>query len=150
MTARVFLPASLRADIDAHARSSYPNECCGLLIGTTKEADVFQVTRTLRSDNVTQEDPLRTFEIDPALLIRTQKELRDTPEGIIGYYHSHPNGPARPSEKDRASALEAGKVWLIVGTLNANLPLSWGAFVTESTGDRTIRFRVLKMNWSPS
>ena len=130
MTARVFLPPSLQADIENHARASNPNECCGILIGLKDANSEFKVTRILPSNNVTQDNPQRSFEIDPTLLIRTQRELRDMQEDLIGYYHSHPNGPAEPSDTDRVSALEAGKIWLIVGTPSEPNHIETKGFVT--------------------
>lgn len=53
------------------------------------------------------------FEIDPAAHIALLRGLRGAGRGIVGCYHSHPNGRAAPSEQDRAGASEAGFVWLI-------------------------------------
>ena len=131
MTARVFMSAADQAKIEAHARDAYPYECCGLLIGASSDTGSYHVTRTLRSDNVTEGDPKCTFEIDPALLIRTQKELRDSREDLIGYYHSHPDGPAHPSETDRISALEAAKIWIITANPIASEKVETNGFLTE-------------------
>ncbi len=130
MTAHVYMPASVQADMEHHARTSYPQECCGLLIGTNTETDMFRITRIQHSENVTQGDPKQTFEIDPTLLIRTLKELRNTREDLIGYYHSHPDGPAHPSETDRASVLEAGKIWLIMAAPSETDQIETKGFVT--------------------
>jgi proteasome lid subunit RPN8/RPN11 len=83
-------------------------ECCGLLLG---QGEV--VSDVALADNVAL-DPSRHFEIDPAMLIAAEKHARQGGPSIIGYFHSHPNGLARPSEQDAASAADDRRIWLIV------------------------------------
>jgi len=68
------------------------------------------------------------FEIDPALLLRVHRELRGGAETLIGHYHSHPGGPARPSAQDRARSYTPGLAWLILG-LEADGALTRAAFL---------------------
>ncbi|MDT0506895.1 M67 family metallopeptidase [Novosphingobium sp. MMS21-SN21R] len=91
------------------AWAAHPKEACGLLLGTGDE-----VTEAVAVTNVAP-DPTRHFEIDPAALIAAHRAARDgsAPE-VIGYFHSHPNGLARPSATDAASAARDGRVWIIV------------------------------------
>jgi proteasome lid subunit RPN8/RPN11 len=60
-------------------------------------------------------DPRRRFEIDPQALIDAHRAARTGGLAVIGYYHSHPGGPAEPSATDCALASGDGKVWAIVG-----------------------------------
>lgn len=90
------------------ARDSAPEECCGLLLGCEAIEDV-------RSAANVAADPRRRFEIDPQALIDTHRAARAGGPRVIGYYHSHPAGPAEPSAIDRAMAAGDGKVWAIVG-----------------------------------
>lgn len=93
----------------AQSRASAPLEACGLLLG----ADGC-VTDAVPTANVAP-DPSRHFEIDPAALIAAHRAARDgTSSEVVGYFHSHPNGLARPSDTDRASANGDGRVWAIV------------------------------------
>ncbi len=130
MSARIRIAETERTAMSNHAASAFPNECCGVLLGTRQSEQEWQVSGSRPSRNVTTGDPHRTFEIDPALLIRTQKELRGTETSIIGYYHSHPKGPARPSETDIKSVLEADKIWLIAGYSGETGETEWGAFMS--------------------
>lgn len=85
-----------------------PAEACGLLFG---EGD--RVTDWQRADNVA-EDPLRHFEIDPAVLFAAFRAERAGGRRLIGYWHSHPSGDASPSLTDAAMADPDGRLWLIV------------------------------------
>jgi desampylase len=95
-------------------------ECCGLLLG--KDNVVVRVERTA---NVAA-DPLRSFEIDPAALIAAEKQGRQGGPAIMGYFHSHPNGRAKPSSDDADSASTDGRYWLIIanGEITSWLPLA--------------------------
>jgi desampylase len=100
-----------RAALDgmrAAARDSAPDECCGLLLG--REA----VEEARPAANVAFE-PRHRFEIDPQALVDAYRAARAGGPPVIGYYHSHPAGPAEPSATDRAMASGDGKVWAILG-----------------------------------
>ncbi len=130
MTVTVALPPTHKACILAHADAALPEECCGLLIGHRETDGIIHITDVIESDNLSEGDKSKTFEIDPALLLRIQRESRDTPERIVGYYHSHPDGSARPSATDRAGVWEEGQVWLIVGIDKSNRTQTCAAFLT--------------------
>ncbi len=53
-------------------------------------------------------DPARHFEIDPQVLIDAHRAARSGGPRVVGYYHSHPNGLARPSAADSALAANDG------------------------------------------
>ena len=107
----IILPAAQRAAIAAHAAADYPHEACGLLVGRRNSAGMM-VSQAVASANVA-DDPAHRFEIDPGLRLRLQRAARDENDEILGHYHSHPDGPARPSATDRAGIYEADLVWLI-------------------------------------
>ena len=97
--------------VEGFAEASAPNEACGLLEGTTGE-DGYTVTTVHPSDNLATE-PADMFEVDPRLLLRLQRDLRDGPTEMIGIYHSHPRGPAAPSATDLAMAWQPELAWVI-------------------------------------
>lgn len=105
----------LLAEAIRHAAGkSYPNECCGLLTGETRNGNI-TITGIHPSDNVTTGDLARGFEVDPKLrfdLMRMIESLNDGTE-IIGHYHSHPDHPAEPSATDLSMAYEVDFIWLI-------------------------------------
>lgn len=105
-------------DIGNRAAAEWPHECCGLLIGAADRRNAkgaIRITRAVPARNLAS-DPAISFEIDPAVLFATHREVRIRNEAIIGCYHSHPNGVVEPSATDLARAEEPGFLWMIVGT----------------------------------
>ena len=94
------------------AETAYSYECCGLLVGR-KDGDDWLTKDIVPSPNVSK-DPANSFEIDTALRLHLHKALRGTSNSVIGHYHSHPDAPAVPSDRDRQRAFEAGMVWIVV------------------------------------
>jgi proteasome lid subunit RPN8/RPN11 len=101
------LSPSAHAAILAAAQEAHPSEACGLLLGQGAH-----IVAALPAANVHPE-PSRHFEIDPAALIAAHKAVRTGGPGVIGYFHSHPNGLARPSATDAANASGDGRIWAI-------------------------------------
>ena len=96
-----------RKDYDAirkHGEETYPHECCGVLLGRFEDDDTRVVTSTARAGNTRVDSAHNRYNIDPKELVRIQREGRERGEDIIGFYHSHPDHPARPSEYDREHA----------------------------------------------
>lgn len=110
MITTLILPAQLRAQLGSAAQDAFPGECCGLIEGMVDGATT-RATQLHAMPNVAQEHD--RFEIDPAAQIALLRRLREGARRIIGCYHSHPNGRAEPSERDRASAVEEGFLWVI-------------------------------------
>ena len=95
--------------LHADAARAHPQECCGLLLGTGR-----RITALLPARNV-HPAPLTHFEIDPQTLIDAHRAARAGGPQVLGYYHSHPSGPPRPSATDAAMAAGDGRIWAIVG-----------------------------------
>jgi proteasome lid subunit RPN8/RPN11 len=81
--------------IRAHAAEIYPNECCGALYGANGV-----VTDTFALPNVTEEGPRRRFRISDKDYLKTERRASELKAGLLGFYHSHPDHPARPSQYD--------------------------------------------------
>jgi proteasome lid subunit RPN8/RPN11 len=96
------LPGALADEIRRHGEAAYPAECCGVLIGR-EEGDAKVVVRLEPAVNRRTDDPHR-YLIAPEDLLRLERALRGTGENIVGYYHSHPDHPARPSAFDTEHA----------------------------------------------
>jgi proteasome lid subunit RPN8/RPN11 len=110
VTAKVTLPAPLAANILAAARNTFPHECCGLLEGV-RDGENFRVTALHPARNLAASQD--RFEIDPADHFTARRAARAAGHAIIGCYHSHPDGKARPSATDLAGAGEEDFLWLI-------------------------------------
>ncbi|WDA41630.1 M67 family metallopeptidase [Erythrobacter sp. BLCC-B19] len=96
------------AAMRAHAAAAHPQEACGILLGEGE-----RITEARAARNV-HPAPRTHFEIDPQALIDAHRAARGGGVQVIGYYHSHPRGPAEPSATDRACAAGDGKVWAII------------------------------------
>jgi proteasome lid subunit RPN8/RPN11 len=91
------------------AEEAAPEECCGILLGRGSF-----IERAVATANVAP-DRRDRFEIDPQALVDAYRAARAGGPDVIGYYHSHPRGPAEPSAVDSAMAARDGRVWAIVG-----------------------------------
>jgi cysteine synthase B len=90
------IAAAARVAVIAHATSTYPEECCGVLIGPSAH----QVTEAVPLENVQGQNRQRRFVIDPAAY-RAAETLADARgQVLVGFYHSHPDHPAMPSAFD--------------------------------------------------
>ncbi len=108
----VIAGSGIISGIAAAAERAYPEECCGLLIGR-RSARAVHVDEAAESANVAG-DRRRRFEVDPALRLTLMRRLRGGDSGIVGHYHSHPDGPDEPSAHDAAMAFEPELIWLLV------------------------------------
>lgn len=84
----------------AHAREDYPHECCGVMLGSASGDDK-TVAAIRRLENVHEEGHERRFLISPESMFRVERDARAAGQSVLGFYHSHPDHPARPSEYDR-------------------------------------------------
>jgi proteasome lid subunit RPN8/RPN11 len=98
---RVVLEATALTTIRDHAARTYPDECCGALIG---DAVAVHVVEALPLPNSTQEGPRRRFLVRPADYRESERRASACRLDLLGFYHSHPDHPARPSEHDLAQA----------------------------------------------
>lgn len=112
----------------AHARSGYPYEVCGVLIGAPDGARRVQSAQPVV--NREPDQPRVRYQIAPQDLIAIQHDARARGQDILGYYHSHPDHPARPSETDRriaAEGLSDGVIHVVIGVENGAraVPTAW-------------------------
>jgi proteasome lid subunit RPN8/RPN11 len=104
--------------MQTHAENTYPEECCGLLLGQI-QGDTKTLIEVLPTENSWGDEAVDNFQsietsnktskrnrfsIAPKVMFEVQKSVRDRNLDIIGIFHSHPDNPARPSEFDRAIA----------------------------------------------
>ncbi len=113
MIAALILPRKMGVQIERQAQIALPHECCGLIEGTRNGEQAH--AQTLHpTPNLAQS--AGRFEIDPAEQFRLLRQLRGTDRSLIGCYHSHPGGSARPSMRDIECAGEEDFLWLIAAT----------------------------------
>lgn len=116
----IVLAAKHLNQIRTHAESIYPEECCGLLLGTIDKSDkmlreVWPAQNSwnaraaiswgeIEKSTTTAASKHNRFSIAPQVIFQVQKQARERQLAIIGIYHSHPDCPPVPSEFDRAIA----------------------------------------------
>ena len=94
-----FDPKVLEA-IREHGREAYPEECCGALLGTADSGSA-RVARITRMENARRDERRRRYVIEPLEYARVERQADAESLSVLGFYHSHPDHPAVPSEYDR-------------------------------------------------
>ena len=128
------LPAALASRMFRHAQADYPREACGILVGRVEDGRR-RITRTVETANV---EPTRVhdrFLMDPQGLFRTIKQTRGTPEDIVGYYHSHPDHPPRPSATDLQFASDWPDHAFLIVEVRDHLAIGCRSWVVPEGGD---------------
>ena len=104
-------------EIRRHGEETYPHECCGILLGTL-DNDARTVRATVRCGNTRADSPQNRYNIDPRELVRAQREAHERGLDIVGFYHSHPDHPARWSPTDFEEAHWIGCSYVITSVEN--------------------------------
>lgn len=103
--------------IRSHGEDTYPEECCGFLLGRL-DADANVVVAARRAVNRNENRRVDRYVIDPDDYREADLEARKAGLDIVGMYHSHPDHPARPSSTDLAQATFPGYTYVIVSVEN--------------------------------
>ncbi|MCK4847064.1 MAG: M67 family metallopeptidase [Deltaproteobacteria bacterium] len=85
------------------SKNAYPHECCGALLGNA-DGDEKSVSTARLLQNMNKERAADRYEIDPAELLKVEKEGAKEGLDVVGFYHSHPDHPSKPSGFDRERA----------------------------------------------
>jgi proteasome lid subunit RPN8/RPN11 len=92
---RLTLAPEVARAIRRHGEETFPHECCGALVGSGD-----QVTATVALPNTTEEGPRRRFLVRPSDYRLAEARAGELGGELLGFYHSHPDHPARPSQYD--------------------------------------------------
>src|SRR3990167_10995535 len=95
----ISMPKDIYNEIIGHAKKAYPHECCGALIGKDKKVAAARLMENINKDRANDR-----YEINPKELLKIEKEASSNGLEVIGFYHSHPDHPDRPSVFDRERA----------------------------------------------
>jgi proteasome lid subunit RPN8/RPN11 len=107
--AKLWISAELAEKIRAQGAETYPNECCGALLGRDADGDEAQgrpreILDLFPMVNRREDSPQNRFSVTPLDVIEAERAATARGLDLIGWYHSHPDHPARPSEYDREHA----------------------------------------------
>jgi proteasome lid subunit RPN8/RPN11 len=127
---RLTIASGVDAAIRIHGQETYPHECCGALIGR----DGF-VTTIVALPNTTEEGPRRRFMVRPSDYQLAERRATELGGELLGFYHSHPDHPARPSQYDLDHAWPTF-AYIIVAVAGERLALR--SDVVAKAGDMTV------------
>jgi proteasome lid subunit RPN8/RPN11 len=130
----LILSRALYDDLRAHGEATYPNECCGILLGHS-DADALRVTQILRAGNTRTDSAHNRYHIAPEELIAAQRQARTTGLDIVGFYHSHPDHPAQWSQTDFAEAHWFGCAYVITAISRGRATDTNSFLLTGTTED---------------
>ncbi len=92
---RLTLGSGVEAAIRTHGQQTYPHECCGALVGRGNH-----VSTAVALENTTEEGPRRRFLVRASDYREAERRAVELDGELLGFYHSHPDHPARPSQYD--------------------------------------------------
>jgi len=92
---QLIIPQAVDDAIRRHGEATFPHECCGALIGSGD-----RVVHVVALANTTEEGPRRRFLVRPSDYRQAEGSASELGADLLGFYHSHPDHPARPSQYD--------------------------------------------------
>ena len=106
------------ADLRKHGEETFPYECCGVLVGRFDDNGAKVVDAVVRCENQRTDSPHNRYLITPDVFLRVDKEAREREQDIVGFYHSHPQHPARWSSTDLEEAHWTGCSYVITSVMD--------------------------------
>lgn len=101
----IYITEEHKKEIEAHGEKTYPFECGGMLIGRFEADGKKTVTETFPLENSSQENQKNRVLILPIDVMKAERYARSLKLDVVGYYHSHPEDRAVPSQYDLDHAL---------------------------------------------
>lgn len=117
------VPRRVRNSIVDHAQRGRPAEVCGILGGAFD--DDHSVVRSVHEARNVAEPPETRYAIAPEEQLELMERIDDSGEDVVGFYHSHPSGPAEPSATDAARATWANRSYVIATVAGEPSVKSW-------------------------
>ncbi len=107
----IYIAENLTKQIEAHGEKTYPNECGGMLIGRFENGEKTVVELLPMENAAAESEQHNRVVITPKDVLKAERFARDKKLDVVGYYHSHPDHPAIPSQFDLDHALP---VWTYI------------------------------------
>ncbi len=124
--------------IRAHGEEMYPHECCGALLGRATP-DGWRIEASVKAGNTRTDSPENRYQIAPGELVKIEREARRQGLSIGGFYHSHPDHPARWSQTDFAEAHWLGCSYVITAVAQGMAKVT-NSFLLAGTTEEDKRF----------
>jgi len=126
------------AAIRAHGEQTYPDECCGIMLGKNLGEDL-EVWMLIKAGNTRTDSAHNRYHIAPQELISAQREGRKNGLDILGFYHSHPDHPAQWSTTDFAEAHWFGCAYVITAVEKGKAAIT-NSFLLTGTSEEDKAF----------
>ena len=126
--------------IYAHAKETYPYECCGFLLGHFDDGGFVREVRPATNQNRDRTD---RFDISGEEFAKTQFDADEAGLDIIGIYHSHPDWPPIPSQTDMESAWE--EIYYLITSVHEGMPLNTNVWRLADSGVRRFEWVTLEI-----
>jgi proteasome lid subunit RPN8/RPN11 len=128
----------------AHGEETYPNECCGVLLGKNITGEggngaINHVRQIVRAGNTRTDSAHNRYNIAPQELVKIQRQARGLGLDIVGFYHSHPDHPAQWSKTDFAEAHWLGCSYIIT-SIEKGKAATTNSFLLSGTGEDDKKF----------
>jgi len=129
----------------AHGEETYPNECCGVLLGKNivKESytasAINHVQKIIRAGNTRTDSAHNRYNIAPQELVKIQRQARGLGLDIVGFHHSHPDHPAQWSKTDFAEAHWLGCSYIIT-SIEQGKATTTNSFLLSGTTEDNKKF----------
>ena len=130
----------------AHGEETYPNECCGVLLGKNvaiegnSAAALNHVHQIVRAGNTRTDSAHNRYNIAPQELVKIQRQARGLGLDIVGFYHSHPDHPAQWSTTDFAEAHWLGCSYIIT-SVEQGKAATTNSFLLSGTEEDNKKFQ---------
>jgi proteasome lid subunit RPN8/RPN11 len=132
------LPRAVYLELRAHGEETYPHECCGALLGHST-SDGWRIEAALRAGNTRTDSAHNRYQIAPIELVKIEREARSRGLQIAGFYHSHPDHPARWSATDFAEAHWLGCSYVITEVTHGKAAIT-NSFLLNGTTEEDKEF----------
>ena len=135
----------------AHGEETYPNECCGVLLGKSVAGEGNHVREIVRAGNTRTDSAHNRYHIAPQELVKIQRQARGLGLDIVGFYHSHPDHPAQWSQTDFAEAHWLGCSYIITSVEKGKAALTNSFLLSGSTEeDKTFEDEPIQIDIAPN
>jgi proteasome lid subunit RPN8/RPN11 len=142
------IPAAVYDSMRTHGEETYPHECCGVLLGQFVQDD-WHVSAAVRAGNMRIDSAHNRYSIDPAELVRIQRDAMRQKLDIAGFYHSHPDHPAQWSATDFAEAHWIGCSYVITEVRSGRAAVT-NAFLLAGVTEEGKRFEPMEVRLDES
>jgi len=127
----------------AHGEETYPNECCGVLLGKNTPGNgteaMNHVQQIVHAGNTRTDSAHNRYHIAPQELVKIQRQARGLGLDIVGFYHSHPDCPAQWSKTDFDEAHWVGCSYIITRVNHGKADVT-NSFLLTGTGEEDKQF----------